>query len=71
MGLLVALAAPALALDDSDPASLSEAFLEFLGEWEDDRGEWQDPLEYETPDVPGMARVPEQDGDAEYDDESN
>ena len=28
---------------------LPEAFLEFLADWEDDRGEWQDPMEYEDP----------------------
>ncbi len=25
------------------------AFLEFLADWEDERGEWQDPLEYQNP----------------------
>jgi transposase len=28
---------------------LPEGLLEFLAEWEDERGEWQDPLEYLDP----------------------
>jgi hypothetical protein len=28
---------------------LSTAFLEFLGEWGDQQGNWQDPLEFEDP----------------------
>ena len=38
----------------------SQAFLEFLGEWEDEQGNWQDPLDYVTPeDKPGMQVVPD------------
>jgi hypothetical protein len=29
--------------------ALPGAFLEFLADWEDERGEWQDPLEYQDP----------------------
>ena len=28
---------------------LPAAFLEFLGEWEDQQGNWQDPLEFDDP----------------------
>lgn len=28
---------------------LPEAFLEFLSEWEDEHGEWQDPMQYQDP----------------------
>jgi len=39
---------------DEPPANrsgqaLSAAFLEFLGEWEDQQGNWQDPLEFDDP----------------------
>ncbi len=30
-------------------ADLPTAFLEFLGEWEDQQGNWQDPLEFDDP----------------------
>lgn len=36
----------------------SPAFLEFLGEWEDAQGDWQDPLEYVTPDDDLGTQVP-------------
>ncbi|MEW8506154.1 MAG: hypothetical protein AB2598_05580 [Candidatus Thiodiazotropha sp.] len=36
---------PAMA-EQSGDALPSSAFLEFLAEWEDENGEWQDPIEY-------------------------
>ena len=30
-------------------SALPEAFLEFLGEWSDQQGNWQDPLEFDDP----------------------
>ena len=33
----------------ADGQELSTAFLEFLGEWGDQQGNWQDPLEFEDP----------------------
>ena len=50
LGLLVvasAMAEEPLA-ERSEPA-LSAAFLEFLGEWEDQQGNWQDPMEFDDP----------------------
>ena len=42
--------ASALSLPAEDPVEgLPGAFLEFLADWEDERGEWQDPLEYQDP----------------------
>ena len=35
--------------DDRSGQALSAAFLEFLGEWEDQQGNWQDPLEFDDP----------------------
>jgi hypothetical protein len=35
--------------EDSSDAALPEGLLEFLADWEDERGEWQDPLEYLDP----------------------
>lgn len=49
-GLGLLLIAPLTLATDGDRNELaSQAFLEFLGEWEDEQGNWQDPLEYETP----------------------
>ncbi len=49
-GLCLLLIAPlTLATEDDRNQLLSQDFLEFLGEWEDEQGNWQDPLEYETP----------------------
>ncbi len=51
----LAAGAPALAGDagDSDQP-VDEAFLMFLGEWEDGQGNWQDPLEYADPRWAGL-----------------
>jgi len=35
--------------EDSSDAALPEGLLEFLADWEDERGEWQNPLEYLDP----------------------
>jgi hypothetical protein len=34
---------------EQDRKNLPEAFLVFLGEWEDPQGNWQDPLEFDDP----------------------
>ncbi len=34
-------------------------FLEFLGEWEDEQGNWQDPLEYEDPGQALSVQIPD------------
>jgi len=59
-GLALSLITPlTLAVDTmQDEASLQD-FFEFLGEWEDEQGNWQDPLEYETPEDKLSAQVPE------------
>ena len=42
--------ASAVSLAAEEPVeALPGAFLEFLADWEDERGEWQDPLEYQDP----------------------
>lgn len=58
-GFALSLIAPlTLAVDTmQDEISLQE-FFEFLGEWEDEQGNWQDPLEYETPEDKLNAQVP-------------
>ena len=33
----------------ADDAALPAGFLEFLADWENEQGEWQDPGEYEDP----------------------
>ncbi len=38
----------AAAEPDNEPI-LSAEFLEFLADWENDQGKWQDPIEYEDP----------------------
>jgi len=45
LGLMVV--CPAGLAEETDEAPLSEAFLEFLAESDDEQGEWQDPMEYE------------------------
>jgi len=47
------------------PAVLPEAFLVFLGEWDNQRGSWQDPLEFEDPEWRVL------DNDAERHDETD
>ena len=37
------------AAEDVADTALPEGFLEFLADWEDEQGQWQDPLEYEDP----------------------
>lgn len=32
---------------ETAPTAVDEDFLLFLGDWEDEQGHWQDPLEYE------------------------
>ncbi len=40
---------PAAMPETSGDEELPETFLEFLSEWENSNGEWQDPMEYEDP----------------------
>jgi hypothetical protein len=47
LGLGLIIAWPAIAAGETDDAPLSEAFLEFLADIEDEQGESQDPLYYE------------------------
>jgi hypothetical protein len=56
-GLALCLIAPtAPAAENAQDEELSLSFLEFLGEWEDEQGNWQDPLEYENPEhAPGAS----------------
>ncbi len=69
-GLALCLVAPAApATDNAQDEDLSQAFLEFLGDWEDEKGNWQDPLEYETP-VDATA-VPEPELNVEQNDETH
>ncbi len=46
IGALALLAAGVVAADESDLPD--EAFLEFLGSWEDAQGNWLDPIELEA-----------------------
>lgn len=48
-GLVLILACAAGLAEESGDEALSEAFLEFLAEWGDEQGEWQDPMAYEDP----------------------
>lgn len=34
---------------DALATEMDEAFLLFLADWEDEQGNWQDPLEYDDP----------------------
>ena len=43
---------PASKVPAGDDASVSMEFLEFLGEWETDNGEWVDPARVQTADWP-------------------
>lgn len=56
----------AQAAENTQDEDLSQAFLEFLGEWEDEQGNWQDPLEYETPE-----ETPERGKQVEQNDETH
>jgi len=47
VGLGLMIVCPAGLTEDTDEAPLSEAFLEFLAESEDEQGEWHDPMDYE------------------------
>jgi hypothetical protein len=49
LSLLLAWVNPAIAAEQVSDEALPEAFLEFLAEWADERGAWQDPLVYENP----------------------
>jgi len=49
----------ALAADEAPDETPSLDFLEFLGEWEDAQGNWQDPLEYEIPEDRLDAQIPD------------
>lgn len=49
LGTALVLMSPAGVAKERVEEPLPEAFLEFLTEWEDERGEWQDPMEYEDP----------------------
>ena len=58
-GLILCLVVPAAsAVEEAQDEALSQAFLEFLGEWEDEQGNWQDPLEYETPEDAQDVQLP-------------
>ncbi len=48
-----------LAAGDVQDEAPSLDFLEFLGEWEDAQGNWQDPLEYEDPEAALNAQRPD------------
>jgi len=47
VGLGLMVVCPVGLAEAVDAASLSEAFLEFLADSEDEQGEWQDPMDYE------------------------
>ncbi len=47
VGLGLMVVCPAGLAEETDEALLSEAFLEFLADSEDEQGEWQDPMDYE------------------------
>ncbi len=66
LGLLAGVTAQANepAAEPSEPV-VSAAFLEFLGEWEDQQGDWQDPLEFDDPKWRSL------DDDAERQDETD
>ncbi len=64
-GLLIAAPVPA---QDETPMP-DEALLEFLGTWEDDDGNWIDPLEFEQYQLDESRSEPDEAG-AESDDES-
>ncbi len=46
-GLVLVLTFAVCLAEESGGESLPEGFLEFLAEWEDEQGEWQDPMVYE------------------------
>ena len=47
VGLGLMVVCPAGLAEGTDEAPLSEAFLEFLADSENEQGEWQDPMDYE------------------------
>ena len=49
LGSILALAGAGGLAEDPSEHALAEEFLEFLADWEDERGEWQNPLEYLDP----------------------
>jgi hypothetical protein len=58
--LLVLASVAGLAGERSDRA-LAEEFLQFLADWEDEQGQWQDPLEYQGPEWQSLDAMAGQD----------
>jgi hypothetical protein len=56
---------PAKTQMPAEDTGLSLEFLEFLGEWESDSGEWVDPVEVESVDWPIVSNDPSDTNDAE------
>ena len=48
-GLVLASMPPAALTEQSGDDAPPKSFFEFLAEWEDENGEWQDPMAYEGP----------------------
>lgn len=48
-GLLLAVSAVTAQAGEDDDEVLPAALLEFLADWEDPQGEWQDPMDYADP----------------------
>lgn len=49
VSVLLCLCAVSVQADEQDtaPTAVDEDFLLFLSDWEDEQGNWQDPLDYE------------------------
>jgi hypothetical protein len=46
-------------------SKLSAGFLEFLGEWEDSQGNWQDPMMFDGPEWKSLDDAVEQQDEAD------
>ena len=59
-GMTLQAAEPSLA-----ESNLSAGFLEFLGEWEDSQGNWQDPMMFDGPEWKSLDDAVEQQDEAD------
>lgn len=59
-GMTLQAAEPSLA-----ESSLPAGFLEFLGEWEDSQGNWQDPMMFDGPEWKSLDDAVEQQDEAD------
>ena len=49
VGASLLLVGAGMAAEPAAEAALPDGFLEFLADWDNEQGDWQDPIEYEDP----------------------